>query len=95
MTSKETINCAVISGILNETSFTKGTKTLSILKVNKMNVNIFWNKSKNRHYNQLLGKKVLILGRFAKTYSFNKKNDSFDSILGIKVDNMEVVEDDF
>ena len=95
MTSKETINCAVISGILSETSFTKGTKTLSLLKVNKMNVNIFWNKSRNRHYNQLLGKKVLILGRFAKTYSFNKKNDSFCSILGIKVDNMEVVEDDF
>ena len=95
MTSKEMINCAVISGVLGENAFTKGNKTLSLLKVNRMNVNIFWNKSKNRHYKALLGKKVLILGHFVKTHQFDKDTNRFNSILGIKVDNMEVIEDDF
>ena len=93
MSSKGDLNVAIISGIIKEKGFQKKSKIFSSIFSNNVHIPIFWNKSAKQRYYQMLGKRVLVYGKFVYFNMYSEKQEKYYRTVGIKVLDMEVVND--
>jgi hypothetical protein len=84
-------NKVSLSGILNDSTFYRGSKCLSLLDIGNFKVTLKWNKSK--HFQALEGKHVFIQGRLVTTRRYNDRLRKYISNVGVLVEYMEVIHD--
>jgi hypothetical protein len=84
-------NRVILSGVLQDSTFYRKSKCLSLLDIGAFKVPIKWNKK--QHFQALEGKHVMIQGRLTTVRRYNDRLRKYISNIGVLVEYMEVVYD--